>query len=127
MVNKEFKTVKADLRLSQEREKSLQQSRGQALHQLDKMAGTLDLIRSLAKVLEREYKEARNEVLEARTLVEFAHKKNHGLLKAKHEAEQRCRRQEADIQTADETVKEVRAESAVEKARVVELEGKCGV
>ena len=91
------------------------------------MTGTLDLIRSLAKVLEREYKEARKEILQAWTLVESAHTENYGFSKAKHEAKQRCRRQEADIQTADETVKELQAESAVEKARVVELEGKCGV
>lgn len=127
IVNVELKTVKVDLRLSQEHERSSQQSRGQALHQLDRMTGTQDPIRDLAKVFEREYKGARKDALQAKSLVESAHAENFEFSEAKHKAEQRCRRQEAYFKTADETIMELRAESAVNKARIVEHEGKYGV
>ena len=125
--NAQLAAVKADLCLAQERERSLQQSRGRALLQLDRMDMVLDLTRSHMNFLESEYKTARSELSAARIIVETTRAGKYELLRAKQKAEQRCRVQEDHTQTANETIKSLQGELAVEKARVVELETQYGV
>lgn len=125
--NAQLRDLKADLCLGQERERGLQQRRGRALDQLDRMDVILDLTRNHMKFLDREYKTARCELLAARGLVETTRAEMYDLLQAKQKGEQRCRVQDDHTKTAKKTIDSLQSELAVKKARVVELETKYGV
>ena len=125
--NAKLLAAKADLRLAHERERSLRQSRARALRQLEDMDRILDLTRVHMRFLDGEYRSAREELLEARSVVESTREEKYDLLRAKQKAEQRCRVQEDGIKTLNRTLGRLQDELTVEKARVVELETKYGV
>ena len=103
--NAKVSAAKADLRLAHERERILRQSRGQALRQLDDMDRILDLTRVHIRFLDGEYRSAREELLEARSVVESTREEKYDLLRAKQKAEQHCRVQEDVIKTLHRTLR----------------------
>ena len=125
--NAKLSAANVDLRQAHDVKRGLQQSRGRALRQLDDMDKILDLTRVHMRFLDGEYKSARKELVEARSVVKSTREEMYELLRAKQKAEQRCRVQEDAIKAAYRTADRLQDELAVEKARVVELETKYGV
>ena len=85
--NAKVSAAKADLRLASERERSLRQSRGRALRQLDDIDGILDLTRVHMRFLDGEYRSVREDLLEARSVVESTREEKYELLRAKQKVE----------------------------------------
>ena len=77
--------------------------------------------------LDGEYRSAREELLEARSVVESTREEKYDLLRAKQKAEQRCRVQEDGIKTLHRTLGRLQEELALEKVRAGELESTCDV
>lgn len=125
--NAKLAAANMDLRQAHDRNRDLQQSRGRALRQLDDMDIILDLTQVHMRFLDGEYKSARKELLEVRSVVESTREEMYELLRTKQKAEHRCRVQEDAIKAAYRTAERLQDEVAVEKARVVELEIKYGV